>query len=117
VPQDETRVTLAPEPDDSLLALHWDAEALAIVRRVRAASPWPGAFTSIGETLVTLTRVRATRDFPRALAPGEASVRQDGVAVVRARDEGVELLQGRAEDDRGLDAGDLAHLVRRAGPG
>jgi methionyl-tRNA formyltransferase len=115
IPQDDKSSTLAPEPDDSLLALRWDSEALLIVRRVRAASPWPGAFTTIGEEPVTLTEVRATEDFPRALAPGEAFVRGDGVAVVRARDAAVELLQGRSEGDLTLDRDGLADLVGRAG--
>ena len=49
-----------------------------------------------------LVRVQATDDFPRALAPGEAAVRADGVAVVRAGDGAVELLEGRAEDDESV---------------
>ena len=61
---------------------------------------------------MTLVRVRTTRDFPRALEPAEAAVRADGVAVVRAGDDAVELLEGRADDDRPLGPGDLADLVR-----
>ena len=62
-----------------------------------------------------VTRARATRDFPRALAPGEAAVRADGVAVVRAGEDAVELLAGRAEDDETpLAKRDLAAIVARA---
>jgi len=115
VPQDETRATSAPEPSDDLLELRWREPADAIVRRVRAASPWPGAFTEIGGGLVALTRVKATRDYPRALEPGEAAVRKDGVAVVRAGQDAVELLEGRDDEDaRPLDAAALAARIRAA---
>jgi methionyl-tRNA formyltransferase len=113
-PQDEARATAAPEPDEELLAVHWRWTAEAIARRVRAAAPWPGAFTEIGDAVVRLTRVRVTPDFPRALEPGEAAVRADGIAVVRAGDGAVELLGGRNEEDDPLDGAGLAALVRSA---
>jgi len=110
--QAEGRATLAPSPGDALLELRWNRPAEHLARRVRAASPWPGAFTEIGAVPVALLRVRVTRDFPRALHPGEAAVRADGRAVVRAKDHALELLEGRLEeDDQTLDAGALAALV------
>ena len=112
--QDERLATLAPEPRDALLALSWDEPADAIVRRVRAASPWPGAFMSLGDAVVTITRAATTDDVPRALEPGEAAVRSDGIAVVRARDRGVALLEGRDEDEEMLDSQALADLVAGA---
>jgi methionyl-tRNA formyltransferase len=122
IPQDESRATEAPAPTDEELELRWTDDAAAVVRRVRAASPWPGAFTEIAGEVVTLTRARATSDVPRAIGPGEAVVRPDGIAVVRARDAGVELLAGRVapeeagedEDEIELDAAGLAALVRKA---
>jgi methionyl-tRNA formyltransferase len=113
-PQDEARVTLAPAPTEELLALRWGEPSARIERRVRAAGPWPGAFTEIGEALVTLTLVRPTADYPRALAPGEAAVHKDGSAIVRTGDSAVELLQGRDEDERPLDAAGLARVVHAA---
>ncbi len=114
IPQDEDAATAAPSPTDDDLAIAWSWPAARIERRVRAAAPWPGAWTSIGESLVTLVRVRPTRDFPRALEPAEAAVRADGVAVVRAGDDAVELIEGRADDDSPLEAQGLAGLVRSA---
>ncbi len=113
--QDEALATAAPAPDDDLLELRWADPAEAIARRVRASSPWPGAFTEIAGTVVTLTRVRVTTDVPRALTQGEACVRTDGIVVVRAGDAGVELLSGRIDYDdaeRELDTPALAQLVR-----
>ena len=111
VPQDESLATAAPEPDDDELAIRWSWSAPRIERRVRAASPWPGAWTLVGEHEVTLVRVKPTLDFPRALEPGEAAVRPDGLAVVRAGDGAVELLEGRDEDGAILGRADFARLV------
>lgn len=113
--QDETLATEAPAPEDELLEIRWADPAEKIARRVRAASPWPGAFTEVAGTVVTLTSARATDDVPRALEQGEACVRRDGVVVVRAGEGGVELLAGRIDYDdaeRELDANALADLVR-----
>ena len=117
VAQDEALATAAPQPTDDDLEIRWSEDAAAIERRVRAASPWPGAFTAIGEVDVTLTEVRVASSDPRtfaALAPGEAVVRADGLAIVRARDGAVELRRGRIEDEEGereLDAQALAAIV------
>jgi methionyl-tRNA formyltransferase len=114
VPQDERAATSAPEPSDEELAIVWSSPAARIERRVRAAAPWPGAWTEIADRVVTLVRVRVTRDFPRALESGEAAVRGDGVAVVRSADDAIELLEGRGEDDSPLGPQGLADLVRAA---
>lgn len=112
--QDEALATDAAQPTDDDLEVRWTDDAAHIERRVRAASPWPGAFTEIGDATITLTAVRATSKHPRALAPGEAVVRDDGIAIVRAGEGAVELLRGRVDDDeeeRDLDAAALAALV------
>ena len=112
--QDEAQATAAPEPSDEELAIRWSWPAERIARRVRAAAPWPGAWTEIGDELVTLVRVRPTSGFPRALVAGEAAVRADGVAVVRAGKDALELLEGRGEEDQRLSAGDLTRIVEAA---
>jgi methionyl-tRNA formyltransferase len=112
--QDETLATEAPIPEDDFLELRWTETPEAIVRRVRAASPWPGAFTEIGNTAIVVTQAKATDVVPNALEPGEAWVRGDGIAVVAARGGGVELLRGRLEEsERELDRHELAALIAR----
>ncbi len=113
-PQDERLATAAPAPTDEQLAVQWSWPAARIERRVRAAAPWPGAWTEIGDVIVTLVRVRSTRDFPRALQSGEAAVRPDGVAVVRAGDDAIELVEGRGESEVPLSFQHLARLVEAA---
>jgi methionyl-tRNA formyltransferase len=114
VRQLEEQATLAPEPDDALLELRWNMDAGRVVRRVRAASPWPGAFTRIGDSVVTLTQVRIATDYPRVLVAGEAAVRPDGIAVVRTVDAAVELVAGRDAEEAALDTAGLARLVQGA---
>jgi methionyl-tRNA formyltransferase len=111
IAQDVRKATAAPAPTDEDLAIAWSWPAARIERRVRAAAPWPGAWTEIGQRIVTLVRVRPTTEFPRALEPAEATVRTDGIAVVRAGDSAVELHEGRDEDDVPLGATDLAAIV------
>ncbi len=118
VPQDEAAVTRAPAPSDDELEIRWSWPAARIARRVRAAAPWPGAYTAVGGRTVALVEAAVTDDFPRALAPGEAWVRADGVAVVRAADAALELRRGRdEEDERELGVAELANRVRAAAGG
>ena len=114
-PQDERSATQAPQPREDELAVQWTWTAERIERRIRAAAPWPGMWTEIGDEIVILVRARATTDFPRTLVPAEAAVRGDGVAVVRAGEGAIELLEGRSEkDDSPLTAADLARIVAAA---
>lgn len=114
VPQDEARATSAPAPDDDDLALVWSWPAARLERRVRAAAPWPGAVTFLGDEEIVITKAEVTAELPRALAPGEAAV-VDGAAVVRAADVGLLLLAGRDADDAPLDRAALARKVRALG--
>jgi methionyl-tRNA formyltransferase len=99
--QDEALATEAPAPtdDDLEISFQWPAEK--IVRRVRAASPWPGAFFYLGdgddEAMVTLVDAAVTKKFPQALLPGEAAV-VDGDVVVRVADHAIRLISARMDD-------------------
>jgi methionyl-tRNA formyltransferase len=86
-------VTWAPmmAPDDA--EVDFTRPAVEVDRFVRAANPWPGAFTGIGEAnelllLHAVTPVDAGRF--RVLPPGTPYVRE-GVAHIRCGDEAVRL--------------------------
>ena len=102
--QDEALATEAPAPtdDDLEISFQWPAEK--IVRRIRAASPWPGAFSEVADETLTIVHAEVTRDFPRALAPGEAAV-VAGRVVVRAADDAIRLFAARI--DSGTDDGEI----------
>ena len=111
-PQDEALATEAPAPTENMLEIRWTRRPTrsrgACARRARgpARSPRSAARRSC------CSNVKPTRDFPRALEPGEAFVREDGIAVVRAEDHALELRLGRNEgDDALLDAAAIARLL------
>lgn len=111
-PQDEALATHAPTPSDDDLVVQWkndDAERIA--RRIRAAAPWPGMLTEVGDRALLITRAEVTEDVPRALQPAEAAL-VHGCVVVRARDRGLRLISARdAETDAELSPGELAGLI------
>ncbi|MFO0679070.1 MAG: formyltransferase family protein [Polyangiaceae bacterium] len=121
--QDHALATEAPEPNDDDLEIRWSWTSDRIARRVRAAAPWPGAFTELGDVVVTLTEVAPTRAYPGVLEPGEAAVvTRDGRtrALVRTGDGALELVRGRVDDDDGerdLDADAFVALVKGATEG
>lgn len=114
VAQPKRGVTEAPSPTDDDLELRWRWSADRLVRRIRAASPWPGAFTELGGETLVVTDAEATDRFPLALAPGEAAIRADGAVVVRAGTGAVRLLAARREyDESTLDEASLRRLVEK----
>jgi methionyl-tRNA formyltransferase len=119
IPQPEQGVTLAPEPGDELLALDWTRDVDAILRRIRASAPYPGAWTFVGDEAVVITRA-SRAEVPKALLPGEAAV-VEGRPVVAAGDGGVVLHAGRRvlEDDSEVSLGEteLAAIVEGARAG
>ncbi|HKQ70413.1 MAG TPA: formyltransferase family protein [Polyangiaceae bacterium] len=109
--QDESKASWAPLPSLSDCALRWSWPTDKILRRIRALSPAPGAFTEIhGRVLTILQAERASR-FPRALAPGEAAVVGPS-AVVRSADGAIELVRGEMGGEM-LDVEGLASVVAR----
>ncbi len=115
--QDERDATLAPAPSDDDLEIRWhEQDAEEVVRLVRAASPWPSAFTDIAGETVAITQAKVASSFPRVLLPGEAAVVDTPAphVVVRAKDGAVELCAGRldAGEDAELTPEDFVRLVR-----
>jgi methionyl-tRNA formyltransferase len=107
--QDDSAATWAPSPPLSACAIRWSWRTDAVIRRVRALAPSPGAFTEIDGNVVTLLRVAPSTRYPRALEPGEAAI-VDGKAVVKTQDGAVELLAGEI-DGLAADENELARLI------
>lgn len=110
LPQDEGSATLAPEPTDAELEIDWTRPVDEVLRLVRAASPWPGAYTFVGDREISVVRAARASVAMKALQPGEAAVWQ-GRLVIRAADGAVTLLEGRTDDDGELSAEQLAELA------
>lgn len=110
VAQDGACATLAPQPDDDLLAIDWTLPVAQVVRLVRAAAPYPGATTELGEELVEVVGARPyDRPLPRALASADAVLTPAGV-VVCARDGGVVIERVRRESEALLRGAEVAVL-------
>lgn len=104
-PQDPALATRADESTAEDCELRWTWPVTTIVRRVRAAAPWPGAFTDFEGRTVVITKARAIAPVP-GLAEGEGAIGEDGV-VIAASDGAIVVLEARLEEDdailRGLE--------------
>jgi methionyl-tRNA formyltransferase len=97
VPQEEARATLAPEPGDDACELRFGWPVSKLLARIRAASPWPGAFTEYrGRTVVVLRAEAAPK--PAGLRPGQA-VRVGEAVCIAASDGALRVLAARDEED------------------
>ncbi|MEO8796641.1 MAG: formyltransferase family protein [Polyangiaceae bacterium] len=94
--QDEASATAAPAPADEDLELSFEWPAERILRRIRAASPWPGAYFDVSGTLLTIVRADIAPEVPKALAPGEAAV-VDGRVLVRTGEGAIVVHEARRE--------------------
>ncbi|MFO0651885.1 MAG: formyltransferase family protein [Polyangiales bacterium] len=111
IAQDEALATQAPHPSDDDCELLWDVPADEVLRRVRAAAPEPGAFTGFGDETVVVLSARKIHRSLRGLAPGDAVLVHDGVAVACADAQGVLLLDAvRESNGERLKGRDIARL-------
>lgn len=110
--QDPEGVTYASPAEKPFGALDPNAEsAVALDRRIRAATPRPGAFLVVGGKNLKVIEARA-EPTPTDAAPGTiAAVRKDGVAV--ATTEGILLLTRVQPESKGqMVAADWARGTR-----
>ena len=105
VRQDDSRMTFARilSKEDGRLDFTLPAEKLAA--RVRAFTPWPGAFTSFGGKLLKVHAARPTASGD--LAPGEARAFPDGVLVGCGAGSALLLRTVQLEGKRRLEATDF----------
>ena len=111
-PQNERAATPAPAPDEDLLEIDWRRPAAEIVRLVRAAAPFPGASTQLGDALVDVVEASESKlALPGALEPADAVWTPVGL-VVRAGDGGVHVTRVRHDDGSLLRGEALIDLFR-----
>jgi methionyl-tRNA formyltransferase len=69
IPQDPTAVTYAPLLTKKDGRIRWDQPTAAIDAFIRGMTPWPGAFTFLGDLRLKLFKVRPAR-LPQPAVPG-----------------------------------------------
>ncbi|MHA3022178.1 methionyl-tRNA formyltransferase [Mycobacterium sp. BMJ-28] len=75
VPQPTEGVTVAPKITVEEARVRWELPAHAVDRRIRAVTPNPGAWTTIGETRLKVGPVTVRQDGDaKPLAPGQIEV-------------------------------------------
>ena len=90
MPQDASRVVLAPKLAKKDGAISWEKSAVQIDRLVRAFTPWPGAFTfyRCGDAsfrlTVTVCKVLDACRLPTGIVPGQIVEVQKGLVVACA---------------------------------
>ncbi|ROT26551.1 methionyl-tRNA formyltransferase [Micromonospora sp. HM5-17] len=112
VPQPSEGVSLAPKLTVEDGRVRWSEPAFAVDRRIRAATPAPGAWTEFHGTRVKLGPVRPVAEGP-ALKPGELLVERGRVLVGTATTP-VVLGEVRAAGKKAMPAPDWARGVRVA---
>jgi methionyl-tRNA formyltransferase len=123
-PQPAEGVSLAPKITIDDARVRWDEPALAVDRRIRACTPSPGAWTTLGEARIKLWPLAAppgatapvtadTQDgVPGRLAPGELQVLRTSVLVGTATTP-VELGEVQPPGKRRMQAADWARGLRQ----
>jgi methionyl-tRNA formyltransferase len=86
--------------------LDFSLPAARLAARLRAFTPWPGAFTTLGGQLLKVHAARPAA--PAALAPGEARATGEGILVGCAGSEALLLTEVQLEGKRRLPASEFA---------
>jgi methionyl-tRNA formyltransferase len=81
VPQDPAHVTYAPRLSKDDGRIDWRRDAATIERTIRAFTPWPSAFTTLGGRTVKVIAAEVLEDPRSAGAPGTITVDRGRIAV------------------------------------
>ena len=111
---------ISPRPQDDALAtycrplqkedgrLDWTEPARALDRRVRAADPWPGAFTTWQGRRLKVLRARPRPDWPGSGQPGLVVALEAGAGVVTGKGL-LELSEVQMAGKRAMEIGVFLH--------
>jgi methionyl-tRNA formyltransferase len=111
-PQPADGVSLAPKITVEDAEVDWSQPALRVDRQIRACTPAPGAWTTLGDERIKLGPVSLLSD-DTSLAPGELGVDKNRVRVGTAS-HAVVLGEVRAQGKKAMGAADWARGSRPA---
>jgi methionyl-tRNA formyltransferase len=84
-PQPEEGVTYAPQLRKEDGRIDWHASAVELDRRVRAVTPWPGAFTRLKGKRLKILQAAPLPSWRGEAPPGTIVALADGCAVATGR--------------------------------
>ena len=115
IPQPAEGVSYAPKLTTDDARVRWDTPALAVGRQIRACTPAPGAWTTLGDARLKLGPVRASAAPPPGapLRPGELRASRSGVLAGTATHP-VELGDVQQAGKRRMTAAEWARGLRAA---
>jgi len=118
IPQPAEGVSYAPKLTTEDARVRWDTPALAVGRQIRACTPAPGAWTTLGDARLKLGPVRDSAAAPPGgpLRPGELRVGKSGVLAGTATHP-VELGDVQQAGKRRMAAAEWARGLRAGEPG
>lgn len=106
IPQDDSQSTYAPMIKKEDGRLDWTQTAVALERRVRAMTPWPGAFTTWqGKTL----KIKAARIYEDSVPAGQPGlvIERQGRIIVCGADGGLQLLEVQLAGKKAMSVADF----------
>jgi methionyl-tRNA formyltransferase len=114
--QDASAATYAPKPVPEEREIDWTQPADAIVRRIRAFAPDPGAVTTFRGGRLKVLRAEVlpleSRVLPTGSIPGRLAVDGEGLPIVDASRDLVRLLEVASAGRKRMNAADWARGAR-----
>lgn len=112
-PQDHARATLAPKLDRSFGELDWGEPVERVLRRIRAATPRPGADVALRESGRRFRILRAALAAAPGVRARPGAVRQEGSRlVIGALDGWIAVLRLQAPGRRPVEAAEFLRGAR-----
>jgi methionyl-tRNA formyltransferase len=116
-PQDSSLAVLAPSVKREQCQIDWSAGAESIADLVRGCNPRPGAYTTVGDSVLKIWDCRVQEAHGKTGEPGEVLESGAGGIVVQAGDGTLLLTEVQPENKKRMMAGEFArgHQITRIG--
>jgi methionyl-tRNA formyltransferase len=111
-PQPEDGVSMAPQLSRDDGRIGWGSPVRRIHDLVRGTSPWPGAWTLLGDERVKVHRTSTTEIECGPISPGEIGLRETDRLIVGTGDRLIEIHEIQREGRPRISGADFLHGLR-----
>ena len=111
-PQPEDGVSMAPQLSRDDGRIGWRGTVRHIHDLVRGTTPWPGAWTLLGDERVKVHRTSTTEIESGSISPGEIGLRETGRLLVGTGDRMIEIHEIQREARPRISGRDFLHGLR-----